>query len=161
MAIDSEKVDTDNAEKAIPPPVKKKRTLRRFSVTTLVLLAVALFFFFNFHTVVVSGQSMEPIFHTGERLLACKAYWLVGPVKDNDVIVILRPHEYIIKRVYRTQGQTVDWVNAPTSWNITQGEYKVPEGFVYVLGDNRKVSEDSRVFGAVPLDHVIGKILRL
>jgi signal peptidase I len=161
MAIDSEKVSTDNSENAGIPPARKRKAIRRFSYTTLVLLAIALFFFFNFRTIVVSGQSMEPIFHTGERLLACKAYWLVGQVKDNDVVVIQRPNEYIIKRVYRTQGQTVDWVNAPASWDITRGEYKVPEGYVYVLGDNRKVSEDSRAFGAVPLDHVIGKILRL
>jgi signal peptidase I len=162
MAIEKEKVSTDLADTAaIASPRKKKKVLRRFSYTTLVLLVIAIFFYFSFHTVVVSGQSMEPTFHTGERLLACKAYWLVGPIKDKDVVVIQRPGEYIIKRVYRTEGETVDFVNAPSTWDITRGEYKVPEGCVYVLGDNRPVSSDSRAFGAVPTSDVIGKILRL
>ncbi|HEY3782214.1 MAG TPA: signal peptidase I [Fimbriimonadaceae bacterium] len=161
MAIDRETVSTDLAENKTGGPPQKKKALRRFSYTTLVLLAIALFFFFNFHTVVVSGQSMEPTFHTGERLLACKAYWLVGPIRDKDVVVIQRPGEYIIKRVYKTAGETVDFVNAPANWDISQGEYKVPAGCVYVLGDNRPVSSDSRVFGAVQASNVIGKILRL
>lgn len=134
-----------------------------FGASLLVLFLIALFFYFNFTSVVVSGHSMEPTFHTGQRLLACKAYWLVGGIKDNDIVVIKTGNgsEYIIKRVYRTGGEIVDWPNAPTDWQLTNGEMKVPEGEVYVIGDNRPVSEDSRTFGPLPIDRVIGKIIKL
>ena len=129
----------------------------------IALFLLALFFFFNFTTVIVSGISMEPTYHSGQRLLACRAYWLVGPVKDNDVVVVKgsSSREYLIKRVYKTAGETVDWENAPSNWKIYMGEYKVPDGDIYVIGDNRPVSEDSRTFGPVSQDRIIGKIIRL
>jgi signal peptidase I len=141
---------------------QKRGVFRGFSVTLLLSLAIALFFYFNFRTVIVSGHSMDPTFHTGQKLVACKAYWLVGDIKDNDVVVIqwTKPNEYIIKRVYKTAGETVDWPNAPADYKITQGEFRVPDGEIYVLGDNRAVSEDSRIFGPVPLGRVIGKIIK-
>jgi len=133
-----------------------------FGASLVVLLVIALFFYFNFTTVVVSGHSMEPTFKSGQRLLASRAYWLVGAVKDNDIVVVKTGNgsEYIIKRVYRTAGQTVDWVNAPADWHLVNGEYHVPEGQVYVIGDNRPASEDSRSFGPVPANRIIGKIIR-
>ena len=128
----------------------------------MLLLFIAVFFYFNFTTVVVSGHSMDPTFHTGQRLLACKAYWLVGGIKDNDIVVIRsgKAGEYIIKRVYKSAGETVDWPNVPSDYRLETGEFHVPEGDIYVLGDNRPISEDSRTFGPVPIDRVIGKIVR-
>lgn len=129
--------------------------------TLLILLVMALFFLSSFKTVVVSGQSMEPTFLNGRRLLASSAYWLVGPIRENDIVVVKNEnnHEYVIKRVYRMAGQKVDWVNSPDSWDISAGEYTVPEGNLFVLGDNRAVSEDSRRYGPVPIERVIGKVV--
>ncbi len=157
---------TDLKEEPVKPQASKKPAKKRFagfSFSAGALLILAIFSFFNFRTVIVSGSSMIPTFHTGQRLLACRAYWLVGPIKDNDVVVIQmgKPGDYIIKRVYRTAGETVEWYNAPAHWKFVDGEYKVPDGDIYVMGDNRPVSDDSRSFGSVPVDHVIGKILRL
>jgi signal peptidase I len=128
----------------------------------VLLLVIAVFFYFNFTTVIVSGHSMDPTFHTGQRLLACKAYWLIGGIRDNDIVVIKtdKPGEYIIKRVYKLGGEVVDWPNVPGDYRLITGEFHVPEGDVYVLGDNRPVSQDSRTFGPVPVDRVIGKIIR-
>ena len=128
------------------------------------VLIFAVFFLLNFTTVVVSGYSMFPTFKTGRRLLATKAYWLVGPLKHDDIVVVreLDPNTgsgYFIKRVYRLAGETVDMVNIPRTWKLAQGPYKVPSGSVYVLGDNREVSSDSREFGAVPLSRIIGKVV--
>ena len=80
--------------------------------------------------------------------------------KEGSPIVVIKDNNatgYIIMRVYRMAGETVDWYNIPRGWSLHDGEYKVPEGKIYVLGDNREVSEDSRSFGPVDLSKVIGK----
>lgn len=127
----------------------------------MIIFGITSFFYLNFRTVIVTGDSMEPTFKTGRRLLSSRAYWLVGPIQPRDVVVIRgeAPGEYMIKRVYKLAGQVVDWANIPESWSITNGEYVVPDGNVYVLGDNRDYSEDSRRYGAVPMGRVLGKIV--
>jgi len=127
----------------------------------LVLLFV-LFFHVNFATVVVSGPSMLPTLSSGKKVLVSKAYWLVGPIQDGNVIVVKQspgPDGYIIKRVYKLAGETVDTLNAPASWSLDRGPFTVPDGDVYVLGDNRSVSEDSRRFGPLPVNEILGKVV--
>ena len=139
----------------------RKRAITGFGVTLLFLLAFAIYFHFTFTTVVVSGESMLPTLKNGQKVLTSKAYWLVGPIKEKDVILIKDdgPTGYIIKRVYRLAGEAVDWALVPDNFDFRRGEFKVPPGYIYVLGDNRAVSEDSRKFGPVPLDKVIGKVV--
>ncbi|HVL40341.1 MAG TPA: signal peptidase I [Fimbriimonadaceae bacterium] len=140
---------------------KKRAAFTGFGVVLLGVLAFSIYFFLTFRTVVVSGESMEPTFRSGQRLLVSKAYWLVGPIKEKDIVVVQgeKPTDYMIKRVYKLSGGIVDWANAPVNWAITDGEYRVPEGQLYILGDNREVSEDSRRFGPIRLDQVIGKVV--
>ncbi|MBC8064739.1 MAG: signal peptidase I [Chlorobia bacterium] len=139
----------------------RKRAITGFGVILLFLLAFALYFHFTFTTVVVSGDSMLPTLKNGQRVLTSKAYWLVGPIGVKDVVVIKDdgPTGYIIKRVYRMPGEVVEWYNVPDSVDVREGEYKVPPNHVYVLGDNREVSEDSRRFGPVLLSNIIGKVV--
>src|SRR5215469_4653934 len=87
------------------------------------LLGCALLFYFNFHRVVVSGRSMEPTFHTGQRVWVSRAYWLVGPIRDKDIVVVSDPNPdgYIIKRVYKMGSEKVDWLNAPRGWSLANG----------------------------------------
>jgi len=141
----------------------RKKAFTGFGVMLLFILGFALFFFLNFKTVIVSGPSMQPTYMSGDRLLESKAYWLIGPIHQEDIVVIRNEDGkgYIIKRVYRLGGEKVDYKNVPDSWNLASGEYVVPEGDVYVLGDNRPVSEDSRKFGPVPMERILGKIVIL
>jgi signal peptidase I len=67
--------------------------------------------------------------------------------------------DFIIKRVYKMQGETVDSLNVTKSFRIEDGTFTVPQGCIYVLGDNRNHSEDSRVFGPVKLENVVGKVV--
>jgi signal peptidase I len=140
---------------------KKVRTITGFGGAMLLILGFVIYFWATFKTVVVSGDSMRPTFKTGTRLLVSDAYWLIGPIKDKDIVVIRGngPNDYIIKRVYRMGGEVVDWYNVPKTWSLENGEYRVPQGDVYVLGDNRAISEDSRIFGPVDLSKVIGKVV--
>lgn len=128
----------------------KKRAITGFGVTLLFILGIAIFFYMNFRTVIVSGNSMEPYFLSGQRLLASQAYWLVGPIRNGDVVVVREADRegYFIKRVYKQGGEVVDWQNVPEDWSLPdKGEYRVPSGHVFVLGDNRAVSEDSKIVG--------------
>ncbi|MBL8086632.1 MAG: hypothetical protein JNM85_01020 [Chthonomonas sp.] len=139
----------------------KKRWLTGFGVVMLFLLAGALLFQRSVVTVQVSGNSMATTFRSGQRLLASSAYWLVGPIERNDIIVFrLKPGgETFIKRVYKMGGDEVDWLNVPRDWRIENGPYRVPPGSLYVLGDNRGESEDSRAFGPLSPNQVLGKVV--
>lgn len=150
-------------KKGEKPKLSKTRTLiyTGFGGFLLFLLALAVFFYYNFRTIEVQGDSMIPTLQPGQRLLISKAYWLVGDIKDNDIVVInnTSENEVIIKRVYKLAGETVDLQNVPASWDLTLGEYTVPENKIFVLGDNVEVSQDSRTYGPFDLKDVIGKVV--
>lgn len=112
------------------------------------------------HPVVVQGQSMEPTFTDGQRLWVTEAYWLFGGLKANDVVLVRSPEDgdVLIKRVYGLPGQEMDW-DAPTLQQVGNRRY-VPANAIFIVGDNPEVSVDSRDFGPVPLNHVIGKVLQ-
>ena len=65
----------------------------------------------------------------------------------------------MIKRVYGLPGDTIDFFNTPEEWNISSGEYVVPPGKYYVIGDNREVSEDSRKIGPIEKGQILGKVI--
>jgi signal peptidase I len=137
----------------------KKRS--RFGVLLGILLAFSVFSYLSLTTVVVSGNSMLPTFKDKQRVLVCNAYWLVGPIREGDVVVIREDEakDFIIKRIHRLAGGTVEQDLQPG--NVALGEpYVVPPDTVYVLGDNREVSQDSREFGPVDTKKVIGKVIR-
>ena len=146
----------------------RRKAFTGFGVVMLGVLLFAVFFFLNFTTVVVSGTSMLPTFKTGSRLLATKAYWLVGPLRHDDIVVMREKDGsgYFIKRVFRLPGEIIDVktndiVNLPRYRKLAEGSFVVPLGTVYVLGDNREVSSDSREFGPVEMSRVIGKVVKV
>jgi signal peptidase I len=132
-----------------------------FGLTLLMVLAFAVFFNLNFKTVVVNGDSMQPTLRPGQRVLVSKAYWLIGQIRRKDIVVVQddKPDGYFIKRVYRLPGEVVDYPNIPSTHTLASGDYVVPDGYVYVLGDNRAASEDSRTFGPIPYSKIIGKVV--
>lgn len=145
-----------------PASKKKKVVVTGFTVFLLFVLAFVIFLSQNFTTVEVKGPSMEPTFYERDHVLVSKAYWLVGPLKRGDIVVIKsedKAGEYYIKRVNRLPGETVDFYNLPQDYSLTNGEFVVPDGQYYVLGDNRPVSEDSRVWGPVDVGEIIGKVI--
>ena len=122
----------------------------------------------------VYGSSMEPNLHTDQRLVVEKVtYRLHGPHRG-DVVVLRMPDrgpELLIKRVIGLPGETIEIRNGIVHINqqpldesylvrstgSTYGPTRVPEGHVFVMGDNRGASNDSRVFGPVSLDRVVGR----
>jgi signal peptidase I len=123
----------------------------------------------------VDGQSMEPTLHTDERLVVEKlTYRLHGP-KRFDIVVIRVPSqgdELLIKRVIGLPGDTVEirdgvvYINGDpldepfvvqTTYPGRDAKVIVPPLHVFVMGDNRTHSNDSRSFGPVPIDSIVGR----
>ena len=72
--------------------------------------------------------------------------------KGGDVLEFKNGH------VYRNGGELQEpYINEPMEFTM-EGSYTVPEGMVFVMGDNRNHSSDSRFIGPVPIDHVLGKV---
>lgn len=148
------------------------------------VLTVVLLFTFAARLIGVDGHSMVPTLQDGDRLL------VVSPLLTDDYrrgdIVVLRKQSFlaepIVKRVIATGGQTVD-INFSTGTVYVDGEaleepyiaeltfeqegiqfpLTVPEGSVFVMGDNRNHSNDSRDYrlGTVDQRYIIGKAVFL
>ncbi len=140
---------------------KKPTKIRGFTVVLLIILAFALILYPFFKMAVVKGESMIPTLKPGQRVLTSHAYWLVGTIKVNDIIVLKeeKSQDYFIKRVVGLPGDKIPWSNGPLNWPIDKDQYVVPEGRIYVMGDNLNHSDDSRKFGAFLQSNILGKVL--
>jgi signal peptidase I len=150
------------------------------------LIALGLVFvirWFIFAPFIVDGQSMEPNFDNGERIIVNKILYSVREPKRGEVIVFHAPTgKDFIKRVIALPGESVRvqgdnvYINgelldepylqealdkahqAGRNYNTTSyPETKVPDGSIFAMGDNRSNSTDSRMIGAVALEKVVGR----
>ena len=148
------------------------------------VLAVVLLFTFVVRLIGVDGHSMVPTLQDGDRLLVLNSLWDDG-YQYGDIVVLRKDtfmEEPIVKRVIATEGQTVDidfaagnvyvdgelleedYINEPTYVEEgTEFPLTVPEGSIFVMGDNRNHSSDSRSsdLGTVDTRYVIGKAVFL
>jgi len=121
----------------------------------------------------VFGNCMEPNLRTGERVLGSRLALMQG-VQRGDVVVFRPPHKpatAFIKRVVGLPGEVVEIrnnqvfinnrrLNEPylrRMWHDNRPPERVAAGKVFVLGDNRDQSNDSRMWGELPLDHIHAK----
>jgi signal peptidase I len=166
-------------------PVKAEETsFTRWLIETVLLVGLAFALAFGIRTFlvepfIVPTGSMIPTIQIGNRVLAEKVtYRFVRPPRYGDIVVFPDPkgeHPHLIKRVIAVGGQTVDLKDGKVvvDGNVllepyTHGlpseplspEYtfplKVPAGAIWVMGDNRTNSGDSRVFGPVEVTNVEG-----
>ena len=121
----------------------------------------------------VFGSCMEPNLWTGERLLGSKL-GLVQGIQRGDVVVFQpphKPHMAFIKRVIGLPGETLEirnnrvYVNnrllrepyLQRAWHDDRRPERIPDHMVYVMGDNRDNSNDSRMWGQLPVRSIQAK----
>lgn len=140
-----------------------------------VFLAVILFFLINAVSarVRVDGISMRPTLENGEFVLVSRLSYTFGEFERGDVIVFhfpLNPEEELVKRIIGLPGDRVAVRDGKVFVNdlplnedyiaqapVYSGEWLVTDGNLFVLGDNRNNSNDSKDWGLLPQENVVGR----
>ena len=158
---------------------KRKQARRTRLITSaefaalIVLLIVIFYILMGIST--VDGDSMYPTLHNQDKVVYLRR---VSQYQAGYIVVLNRPNgDEFVKRIVATAGDTVNiqsgklYVNGKetefkeslgdTMWMADDVEYPVElgESEVFVLGDNREISEDSRIFGPVNTRDIAGKLL--
>lgn len=177
--ITSNPISTDDTLQAQAPSIEQPSRVWAIvrEVIETVLLAAIIWLAVNFATAryVVDGQSMEPNLHTGQFLIVSRLSYKFDTPQRGDIIVFNfpgNPLDDYVKRIIGLPGETVTIENGSIFINGElldepyiseqmilpyQAEWTVPAGEYFVLGDNRPHSSDSRNWGFLNTDAIIGK----
>ncbi|HAX04718.1 MAG TPA: signal peptidase I [Acidimicrobiaceae bacterium] len=131
-------------------------------------------------TYFIPSESMTPTLQVGDRLMVYKLAFSLGDVERGDLVVFNRPPALdgtemkdFVKRVVGLAGEQISADNGLLLINgepldepyLTSGvstqdfsEIVIPEGHVFVMGDNRPNSRDSRSFGPIDEDLLVGEV---
>ncbi len=160
-------------------PAQELMDWKRFILDLFETVGLAVILFLVINTlsarVRVDGFSMLPTLQDGEFVLVNKLAYRVGPPARGDIIVFRSKTIVdldLVKRVIGLPGDTVEvrngkvilngqvlsemYINAAPNYD---GVWKVPDGYLFVLGDNRNDSSDSHQWGYLPEQNIIGKAL--
>lgn len=186
--VDSQDAAAENlSEKPKKNPVTG--VFEWFESAIFAVVVVIMMFTFVFRIVGIDGRSMVPTLQNADRVIISDLFYTpktgdIVVLDTSEDMIYFNGRQYskpLIKRVIATGGQTVkvedaaegkqtvfvdgvplqeDYINfrtVPTS--PAQSEITVPEGYIFVMGDNRGESLDSRVFGCITEDSIVGRAL--
>lgn len=161
---ETESIDQEKADK------QKELLNQAVKILTVVVMVGLAFQFVGFAQ--VSGSSMENTYHDRDFVIIVKK----AHIKTGDIVLCKMPDQnmVIIKRVIATAGDTVSvqegyvYVNEEkiaepyvkkSGCSGEMDSYTVPKDSVFLMGDNRSDSYDSRAVGAIKEDHILGKVI--
>lgn len=165
------------------PRLKIPGLLREIASTVVFVIAVTVLFDLAIPRSLVDGHSMQPTFFGDDRLVVSRVHYLLGQPQRGDILVFnslkdseLQNGVMLIKRVIGLPGETLEFrdekvhINGEPldepytlqeicrrrcqdrSWQLGEDEY-------FMMGDNRNNSNDSRSFGPVPLEKIVGQVI--
>lgn len=154
--------------------VKRSHLTREIIETIVLTLLIFLVIRFAVQSYRVDGSSMQPGLYSNEYVLVNKISYLFHAPERGDVVVFHYPRDTsqdFIKRVVGLPGDIISidsttvrvdgvLLNEPyisQRANPSAQVWKVPADDYFVMGDNRPVSDDSRYWGFVPKDDLVGK----
>jgi len=161
-----------------PEPTPEKRSGWRLLLVDLietVIIAAVLFLGINAISALiqVDSFSMEPTLFKGNYVVVNKLSYKIGSPDRGDIVVFRyppNPDEQYIKRVVGLPGDRIQISDGKVFVNDeilsepyisvrtkSGGDWVVPEDSLFVMGDNRNNSSDSRVWGVVPFENLVGK----
>jgi signal peptidase I len=158
--------------------------LKALAIAVIIAIVIRSFIFTNY---IVEGQSMMPTLQDGNRLIVNKIdYDITKPHRFDIIVFHATPTDDYVKRVIGLPGDTIEYKNDVLYINgkkvdepylkpykeqlvsglLTEnftlkeitGVERVPKGKVFVMGDNRRNSVDSRRFGFVDMNQIVGKV---
>lgn len=152
------------------------RQTRRQSIFVGVFLIIVIVFVLTFRLGAVRGVSMSPTYEEGQAVLVLRRTLFRPALQRGDVVLVQHGRDVLIKRIYRLPDEEIDgrvsaFLKFSDTYDLsdyyeqTPGKNKdetrlvVPKDYVVVLGDNARASEDSRMFGPVPIRDIIGKVV--
>ena len=163
----------------------KSSLLFVWEISKVVIISLAIIVpvrYFLIQPFFVNGASMEPQFHDGEYLIVDELSYRITDPKRGEVIIFKYPKDpsqYYIKRIIGLPGEKIkinqekitifnsensDGFTLDESNYLLDGkkrdfsmETKLSDGEYFVMGDNRRASSDSRTWGALPENFIIGR----
>jgi len=153
-----------------------------FKFAVLALIIVIPFRLFIAQPFIVSGASMSPTFETGQYLIVDQVSYYFEEPQRGDVVIFRYPNDhskYFIKRIVGLPGEVVQLENGNTTIiepgtnveSVLNEEYLVTDktddhltitlssNEFFVMGDNRGASSDSRMWGPIKRDEIVGRAL--
>ena len=164
---------------ALPVPARRSRIASHSSLLTflavaaVVLLGVQAFVAEPFR---IPSASMAPTLHAGDHVVVDKLAFRIGDPHRGQIAVLREPGsgDLVLKRIVAVGGDVVGIEDGELVVNRRRpvepyadpasidseyfGPVTVPAGAVFVLGDNRANSVDSRDFGVVPVTNLVGRV---
>lgn len=149
-----------------------------------IIIAAAIAFIikgFLIDTMLVDGTSMLPTLHDRDRIIFEKVSLYTNNIKRNQIIILNPPGEskytYYVKRIIGLPGEKLEirggsvYINdmkldesylPPNTYTGEDMVINIPNDCVFVMGDNREVSQDSRALGPIPIQNIKGHgVLRI
>lgn len=176
----------DNTENSCEAKEEKKATVKNALYWLIVIVAaIVLAYAIRFFVMTpyeIPSPSMDDTIEIGDRVMSERLTYYFSTPKYGDIVTFDDPTENrtLIKRVIATGGQTVDlrdghvyingkkldepYTDGKPSYPLSETfenmkityPYVIPQGEIWVMGDNRTESADSRYFGSIPVDTVSG-----
>jgi len=152
--------------------MKNIKTILSYVIVIVIALLIKEFIF---SPIRVNGKSMYPTLNDGDIMILNEIGYHINGVERFDIVVVKKDGERLIKRVIGLPGEKVEYkdnklfingevIDEDFSHDITHnftldeiGKTIIPEGYYFVVGDNRGNSKDSRMIGLIKSSEIKGK----